>query len=69
MELNNIKINIFFLSESSTMMNFSFYLGIQRTSLSSHKKIEKIREIKFGTKIEFQKTKGTDYLIAKKIGD
>jgi hypothetical protein len=51
------------------MMNFSFYLGIQRTSLSSHKKIEKIREIKFGTKIEFQKTKGTDYLIAKKVRD
>jgi hypothetical protein len=51
------------------MMNFSFYLGIQRTSLFSHKKIEKIREIKFGTKIEFQKTKGTDYLIAKKVRD
>jgi hypothetical protein len=35
-------------------------------SLSFHKKKNsKIRKIKFGTKINFIKIKGTDYLIAK----
>jgi hypothetical protein len=57
------------------MINFFLYLGISFSTLesgeplSSLKKIEKIKEIKFDTKIKFQKTKGTDYLIAKEVGD
>jgi hypothetical protein len=35
-------------------------------SLSSYKKKVKIKEINFGTKIEFLKTKGTDHLLNEK---
>jgi hypothetical protein len=49
------------------MITFSRNTGIQRVLLSPPtKKIEKIKKIKFGTKIEFLKTKGISYLRAKR---